>query len=802
MNTLKVEVTGMDFESIKARFKIVQDSGDVCRAICPCHNDKQASLSISYDSKENKTLMHCHAGCDTRDILKSVGLKMTDLFDKEKIITDGTRTSHKIAAIYKYTDENGNVLFEKIRFVPKKFSQRRIIGEDIVWGLDAGTYYETFKGSKNWSKKKYHNTQEKYFDGIEPVIYNLPEVIKADTVFIVEGEKDADNLIKLGLTATTSFDGASKSKNKQKWREEYNKYFNNKNVILIPDNDEAGIAHMEYIAQSLLKYQKNQLEGQKNHGFELVYQQKNLGSQQKNMGSIKILSVLELNLPPKGDISDWLEAGHTKEELLTIVENAPEYVSQNARNEVDILQFNFSDVGNAERLVSIYGNEIRYSPSRGKWLIWSGRHWRIDNDGKAERLAQQVIKKLQMAGEEIPADDEEKENYKKQIKSFVLKSESDSRIKAMLNQAKVLPGIPIGVDDTDKDIFLLNLKNGTLDLRTGKIKQHDKKDYITKLVNIDYNPNASCPNWLNFLNKIFQGDEGLINYVQKSVGYSLTGSITEQCFYMLYGNGANGKSTFLKAIEEITGDYADSLKGSSLMIKRNDDGARGDLAKLQGKRFVVTSELNEGQTFDESLLKALTGGDTVPVRFLYGEEFPLKPQFKLWIGTNEKPKVKGTNLGIWRRVRLIPFLYTFKDEEKNENFYEEYIKPELSGILKWAIEGCLKWQKEGTEIPDKVKEAINDYRDEMDTIEHFLDDCCLIGDQYTVNVGDLYDRYCEWCTENREHELSSIKFTKKLKEKGYEQGRNMVTRYWKRIGLIAEQQGFKPVFGVVSPFEK
>lgn len=804
----------MDFNSIKMRFKIVQDNGDVCKAICPCHNDKQASLSISYDSKENKTLMHCHAGCDTRDILKAVGLKMTDLFDKEKIITDGTRTSHKIAAIYKYTDENGNVLFEKIRFIPKSFSQRRIIGEDIVWGLDAGTYYETFKGSKNWSKKKKKGVLSKEFEGIEPVLYNLPEVIKADTVFIVEGEKDADNLIKLGLTATTSFDGASKSKNKQKWRKEYNKYLIDKDIILIPDNDDAGIAHMEYIAQSLLKY-KNELDipSKKlditsnilDNSSKKLDKKTNILDKKTNFfdKTIKLLSVLDLNLPPKGDISDWLEAGHTKEELLRIVENTPEYVKENARNEVDILQFNFSDVGNAERLVSIYGNEIRYSTNRGKWLIWSGRHWKIDNDGKAERLAQQVIKKLQIAGEEIPDDDDkEKKEYKKQIKNFVLKSESDSRIKAMLNQAKVLPGIPIGVDDTDKDIFLLNLRNGTLDLRTGKIKQHDKKDYITKLVNIDYNPNASCPNWINFLNKIFQGDEELINYVQKSVGYSLTGAITEQCFYMLYGNGANGKSTFLRAIEEITGDYADSLKGSSLMIKRNDDGARGDLAKLQGKRFVVTSELNEGQTFDESLLKALTGGDIVPVRFLYGEEFPLKPQFKLWIGTNEKPKVKGTNLGIWRRVRLIPFLYTFKDDEKNENFYEESIKPELSGILNWAIEGCLKWQREGTEIPDKVKEAINDYRDEMDTIEHFLDDCCLIGDQYTANVGDLYDRYCEWCSENREHELSSIKFTKKLKEKGYEQGRNMVTRYWKGLGLIAEQQEFKPVFGVISPFEK
>lgn len=786
----------MDYQMIKSHFNIKQDNGYTCKAVCPCHKDNQASLGITYDDKDCKTLINCLAGCDTRDILKAVGLKMTDLFDREKIITDGSRSSSNIAAVYKYTDENGKVLFEKIRFVPKKFSQRRYVDNEIVWGLEQGTYYETYKGSHNWSKKKRDNVDTKEFEEVIPVIYNLPEVISADTVFIVEGEKDADNLKKIGFTSTTSFDGASKSKQKQKWREEYNKYFNNKSVILIPDNDEQGQVHMEFIAESLKKYQKNQ-------GLE----QKNQLNSQKNqpfcIKSIKILSVLDLNLPPKGDISDWLERGHTKEELLKIVNNTPEWNGENARTDIDILQFNFSDVGNAERLIALYGKDMKYSPTRGKWLIWSGKHWRIDTDGQAERLAQKIVKMIQAAGDSIdPQGDSKKEEYKRIIKTFVLKSEGDGRIKAMLNQAKVLYDVPIKSEDTDRDIYLINLKNGTLDLRTGILKNHERRDYITKLVDMDFKAEAKCPNWINFLNKIFHGDNDLIEYIQKSIGYSLSGSITEQCFYMLYGNGANGKSTFLKAIEDILGDYADSLKGSSLMVKRNDDGARGDLAKLQGKRFVVTSELNDGQTFDESLLKALTGGDTVPVRYLYGEDFPLKPQFKLWIGTNEKPKVKGTNLGIWRRVRLIPFLYTFSNEEKDENFYENFLRPELPGILNWAVEGCIKWIKEGIEIPEKVKAAVEDYRGEMDTIEHFINECCLTGDEYTAKITDLYDKYCSWCTENREHELSNIKFSKKLKEKGYEQQRTTYIRLWKGIGLIGEerQQSFREVHDNVYPF--
>lgn len=799
----------MDFQEIKSHFQIKQDNGYTCKAVCPCHADNQASLGITYDDKNNKTLVNCLAGCETRDVVKAVGLKITDLFDKEKIITDGSRRNDNIAAIYKYTDETGALLFEKIRFIPKAFSQRRYVDKAIVWGLDAGTYYETYSGSNNWSKKKRKDVEIKDFEGIQPVLYNLPEIIKAENIYIVEGEKDADNLNKLGLTATTTFDGASSNGKKQKWREEYNKYFEGKNVILIPDNDDAGRAHMEFIAKSLNKYLN-----------DLDISSKNLDNETKNLDilskktdkfrchldkNIKIISNLDLNLEQKSDVSDWLEQGHTKEELLKLIENTPAWNGEIARNDVDILQFNFSDVGNAERLISILGKDMRYSPSRCKWLIWTGKHWNIDTDGQAERLAQRIVKMLQAAGDEIdPQDDSKKEEFKKIIKSFVLKSEGDNRIRAMLNQAKISYGVPIKADETDKDIYSINFKNGTLDLRTGTIKNHDRKNYITKIVDIDFKTDADCPNWIKFLDKIFHKNTELIEYVQRSIGYSLTGSITEQCFYMLYGNGANGKSTFLKAIDDILGDYADSLKGSSLMVKRNDDGARGDLAKLQGKRFVVTSELNDGQTFDESLLKALTGGDTVPVRYLYGEDFPLKPQFKLWIGTNEKPKVKGTNLGIWRRVRLIPFLYTFSTEEKDENYYEKYLKPELPGILNWAVEGCIKWLRDGIEIPEEVKAAIEDYRGEMDTIEHFIDECCVIGEQCTVKIADIYDKYCNWCNENREHELSNIRFSKKLKEKGYDQQRGQFSRYWTGIGLIGneQQESFKEVRGVVTPFER
>lgn len=760
----------MDYSSIKAHFKIKEEHTDKCKAICPAHQDKQASLSIKYDAAEKKTVVYCHAGCETIDVMAAVGLKVTDLFDLELI--KNNNTNNNIEAVYKYLDINGNVLFEKVRFKGKKFSQRRFEGDSVIWGLDGGVFYETFDGSNNWSSKERENVKSKEFSGIEPVIYNLPGVVKAiddgQPVLIVEGEKDADNLIKLELAATTSFDGASKGK--QKWRKEYNQYFKNANVVLIPDNDKPGMAHMEYIAKELQDIAK----------------------------SIKLLELPKLE--GKEDVTDWLSKGHDKEELLELLKSSLEYEF----NKVDILSYNFSDVGNAERLVAIHGKNIKFNPLQQKWMLWSGRHWQIDESLKIERLAKDIIKRVQRAGENLETSDEEYkpvlEKYKKKIEGFVLKSEGDQRIKAMINQVKSQNNIIMA--HTDEDIFALNLLNGTLDLETGEVKSHHRNDNITKLIDIDYDSSKSCPNWLSFLDRIFLGDKKLIDYIQKTIGYSMTGSMTEQCFYMLYGGGANGKSTFLNTIQKILGDYADTLKGSSLMVKRSDDGARGDLAKLKGKRFVIASELNEGQTFDESLIKALTGGDIVPVRYLYGEEFPLVPQFKLWIGTNEKPKVKGTNLGIWRRVRLIPFLYTFKDEEKDPDFFEKFIEPELPAILNWAVEGCLKWQNEGIEVPHKVMMAVEEYQTEMDSIGRFIEECCIVGEDYKSKSSTLFNEYVKWCSENREHELTNVKFAQKLKEKGYIKTRFTNGIHYTGIGISDNSYtGYQEVDNKVFPFQ-
>jgi 5S rRNA maturation endonuclease (ribonuclease M5) len=287
----------MDYNSIKSYFKIKEDHGDKCKAICPAHPDREASLSIGYDGEDNKTLIYCHAGCETIDVIERVGLKITDLFDRELIKENAGSKQNNIEAVYQYKDKENNLAFEKIRFKGKKFSQRRLIDGQTIWGLEKGTYYETFPGSNSFSWKKPKKNPEDAksieVEGTEPVLYNLPALLDAaennKTIFIVEGEKDADNVSSLGLVATCNFDGASKSTQKTKWKKIYNEFFRNAKVVLLPDNDEPGQAHMDSIAKSL-------------HGIA---------------ESIKIINLAEL--PDKGDVSDWLKIGHTKDELLAIV---------------------------------------------------------------------------------------------------------------------------------------------------------------------------------------------------------------------------------------------------------------------------------------------------------------------------------------------------------------------------------------------------------------------------------------------------------------------------------------------------
>ena len=299
-----------------------------------------------------------------------------------------------------------------------------------------------------------------------------------------------------------------------------------------------------------------------------------------------------------------------------------------------------------------------------------------------------------------------------------------------------------------------------INLRTGELCSHDPNKFITKIGLAEFTEKIDCPIWNQFLNDIFDNDKELIRFIQKAIGYSLTGSTAEQCAFFCYGTGCNGKSTFLDTINHIMGDYAVNIQPETIMAKKQSGGANSDIARLKGARFVTSVEPNDGMRLDEGLLKQLTGGDRVTARKLYGNEFEFSPEFKLWMGTNHKPIIRGTDIGIWRRIMLIPFTAKIPDEKMDKNLKYK-LRQELPAILNWAVEGCLMWYREGLKMPQSVQQATNSYQSEMDVISCFLDTCCY--DCGEIQASQLYQAYKEWAKENGEYDgMSNTRFGREI----------------------------------------
>jgi putative DNA primase/helicase len=425
-----------------------------------------------------------------------------------------------------------------------------------------------------------------------------------------------------------------------------------------------------------------------------------------------------------------------------------------------------TDTGNGTIFARLYGDSIRYSYELKKWFVWDGKRWVIDSTGEIQGKAKKATNKIWQAADKF-TDQDRRDAWKK----HALRSESAYRIDAMVKLAQSEPGIAVTPEKLDAGLWSLNVENGTLDLRTGELRPHNRKELITKIAPVIYDDNAKCPSWEKFLSEIMSGSDDLIRFLQKAIGYSLTGSVTEQIFFILFGTGANGKSTFINTILHLLGDYALQTATETLLAKKHGNGIPNDVARLKGARFVASVEAEEGRHLAEALVKQLTGGDKITARYLYGEFFQFDPTFKIFLSVNHKPVIKGADHGIWRRIRLIPFNVTFPPEKRDANLSTK-LEAELPGILRWAVEGCLLWQKEGLEPPRAVKDATKDYRAEMDIVGEFIAECCEVDGGAKTPFKDLSKKYDDWSLKNGDPSPDKNEFARALTEQGFTSGRN------------------------------
>lgn len=446
-----------------------------------------------------------------------------------------------------------------------------------------------------------------------------------------------------------------------------------------------------------------------------------------------------------------------------------------------IAGFNATDYGNAERLVALHGHDLRYVPGRG-WHTWDGQRWQRDETGETVRRMKDTVRTMFTAAGEI-----EDAKQRQAVAQHALKSEAARALAAAITLAESEAETVAHTDALDADPWLLNVNNGTIDLTTGRKHPHDRGDLITKIAGTDHDPDATCPTWETFLARVLDNDTDLAELLQRAVGYSLTGTTGEQVLFIVHGSGANGKSTFLEVLRALHGDYGQQAPPELLVDRRNI--IPNDVARLPGVRCLAAAESEAGGRLNESLVKSLTGGDTVTARFMRGEWFEFKPQFTPWLATNHKPTVRGTDEAIWRRIRLIPFNVTIPPEQRDPDLPAK-LRAELAGILNWAIAGCLAWQADGLTNPDAVQAATAEYRAEQDVVGAFIDEACVVLPQLSATSASLYEAYTDWCLKAGERRpLTKRAFGGALTDRGFERGRTDSARKWLGIGLLYTQQG-------------
>jgi putative DNA primase/helicase len=688
----------------RSRIPALTQEGSEWRGPCPLHGGERESFAVNAESGA----WFCHSECGGGSVVEFEA-KLNHNGDTKaawKAVCEaiGRKDYRPIevhkreVAAYDYQDADGKLVFQVVRMEPKDFRQRQPNPAYSEGGTEKQWIYTT--------------------KGLPKLLYRLPQVIKAETVYVVEGEKDVHTLEALGLTATCNVGGASKSPTKSKWLPAFNKFFKGKHVVILPDQDEPGKLHGGAVARGVVPV---------------------------------AASVKMIDLPGGKDVSDWVAAGGTATELAGLVQDAKVYestemVPASAGGWEIFLSLlkRPSDLANGEIFAKLHSDVARYVPGWGKWIVWredEGR-WAVDDSLLIHQLAVGHLRNMRQAALDLRNNE---------LMAHTVWTESRGHTDNMLASARSF--LVIHPDQLDTDLYVLNVKNGTLDLKTGELREHRKSDFITKLVPVNYDPHAFSEEFEEFLSQIMLGDEEMVEFLQTFVGYSLCGWIGERKLAALHGQtGANGKSTFRDILKIIAGEYyttADFATFQQATIKRDGSQATPDLARLQGARIVTASEPKKGTVLDAGLIKNATGGDPITARRLHQEPFEFMPQFALWLIFNDAPRLVGDDDAAWGRVLRVAFDYKFK--EMNLARKDRLTNAEITGpaALAWAVRGSVRYHRDGLKIPKKVTEGTQEYREEQDPLLEFYEDHAVFRAGAHWETSDLHYAYAQWCASER-----------------------------------------------------
>lgn len=698
------------------------------KARCPAHDDQNPSLSFRAADRRPGVIAHCFVcQASLESMLDSLAAtpdqRATVLGHAPPAATPRGPARREFV----YRDAAGAPLFRVVRREPKGFHQER-----------AGA-------GGRWIKN---------LTGVQPVPYRLPELLAAiargdTTIWIAEGEKNVEDLVALGLEATCNAGGAGK------WRDSYAALLAGaRRAIICTDFDDIGRRHGELVAHSLLR------------------------------AGIADVTLLEFEGLKGNDVSDWLERQPEAERLARLLDYARASgrpPGQNGNSHVTLGPAHgappppLTDTGNAERLVRDHGADLRYVSAWGTWLVWDGRRWQADASGEVMRRTKDVVRGIYH--EASGKGDDERQAFAR----WALKSESSRARAAMIGCAE--SELPVAPDQLDADPWVLNVENGTLDLKTGQLREHRRDDLITKLAPVTFDAAATHPVWDRFLARMVP-DPDVQTFLQRAAGYTLTGDTSEEKLFFIHGPTASGKSTFIAALQGVLGEYASTCNFETFLQQDRGGGvATTDLARLPGVRMAVSLEVDEGRKLAVAVLKSITGRDLIAARHLYQEAFLYMPAFKLWLVANDKPRANAADGAIWRRILMVPFEESLALSDQDPGVKVALMGEARSAILAWAVAGLAPWRAGGLNPAEAVNRATSQYRQEQDSVRDFIDDRCVISIHDSVSNARLWKAYQDWCAANGERPMSAKALATRLKGHGLSPIRSNSERGWSGVRL-------------------